>query len=429
MKRVLSTCGSFYLPALIIAIFCQAGIAAQTRHKQGAAKAAHGIEQRPVKLEAVSMQDVQAMLSDIWVIETSPSFKAAELPAEFLPPGTRVQLELEGPTRLAAEEGRKDELRGEFILLPPFLAGICASPFGEGDGPGSQVCDKGQVKNPNGPVRNEAEFSFERWEDQPTPDEIDKQFFVEQGAKRGSHFLTIYFRYKGVTWNLWIRDPDTMIGYYYATLPSNESEQIVQIWRRTTRFTGRLSAQTIAQEKTLTAGHKYPYTMLNGTWRIVTRAPAKEVSYMAEEYLPPDTRLKLEINAAKIENKLEGSVTLLPPYDQEICKTAFNQDDVQSPSACMGDKVIDPYDSVSFATEFAFKRWNPRLNKRGNKIFYLVEGIKQSDQIVYIDPIDKGATWKLWIRDHDTMIGECFVMYTTKEPDILIQIWRRVKTP
>src|SRR5262245_32646919 len=67
------------------------------------------------------------------------------------------------------------------------------------------------------------------------------------------------------------------------------------------------------------------------------------------------------------------------------------------------------------------------MSRKGpNRVFYLVEGMKPGDQLVYIDAINKGATWKLWIRDRDTMIGECFLQYNSKEPDLLLQTWRRV---
>jgi hypothetical protein len=433
MKRLLTAC--FCLSAFLAVVHCQSSLSAQSTPKKKAAKK-NGVKKTAAKMEAVSKEDVQTMMSGIWTIETSPSVEAADLPGEFLPPGTRVQLNIEGPTRLALEEGRRDELGGEFVLLPPFLPGICATPFGEGNAYGSHVCEKGQIIDPKSPVSNDAEFSFERWEEKPDPEQTDNQFFIEQGAKRGAHFVIIYFRYKSASWRLWIRDPDTLIGYYFVTLPSKETELIVQFWRRASPYKGVLSAQTAAQKREL-PGNRYPYTMLNGVWRIATTEPTKEVSYIADEYLPPDTRLQLEIdtpNSLAIEegrdNKREGSITLLPPYNQDICKTVFSQDAIHSPTACRDGEIIDPNEPVSFNTDFVFERWNRPANTKGSKkIFYLVKGIRPGAQLVYIDPLYKGATWKLWIRDRDTMIGECFVKYQSQEPDILIQIWRRVKTP
>jgi len=194
-------------------------------------------------------------------------------------------------------------------------------------------------------------------------------------------------------------------------------------------------AQTHVQRKLQTARIKY--TDLNGIWKIETELPKKEVMYQEEEYLPPDTLLKLEImppDRLAIQegkgNELEGSVTLLPPYTQEICKTVFSQELVNSPTACRGGEIVDPGNSVSFNADFVFDRWNSRMSRKGpNKLFYLVGGMKPGDQLVHIDAIYKGATWKLWIRDRDTMIGECLLQYNSKEADLLLQTWRRVKTP
>jgi hypothetical protein len=189
--------------------------------------AAQNAKRKPVKKEGV-----KTALDGIWTIESTPPKEVAEVTSEFLPPKTRVQINLEGPSRLAIEEGRKDEFGGEFTLLPPFIQGICATPLGEGNAFGSHVCEKGQITDPNRPVTNDAEFAFSRWSKPADLEEIYNIFFVDQGAKLGAQFVLITLRYKGVSCELWLRDRDTLVGRYIVTLPSKDLEQQVQIWRR-----------------------------------------------------------------------------------------------------------------------------------------------------------------------------------------------------
>jgi hypothetical protein len=190
------------------------------------------VDKKSVKKKAVKKGDVYTMLNGIWTIESSPPRDVAEFTNDFLPPGTRLELKIEGPTRLAVEEGLSDELEGKFILIPPFSQGICTTPLGESNGYGSHVCDKGRITDPNDPASNYAEFSFERWDQQPDPEELGNIFFIEQGAKRGAQFVIISLRYKGISWRLWVRDRDTLVGKCVATLPSKQLERVIQIWRR-----------------------------------------------------------------------------------------------------------------------------------------------------------------------------------------------------
>ncbi|MBO0720103.1 MAG: hypothetical protein J2P41_04735 [Blastocatellia bacterium] len=185
-----------------------------------------------VRRQPVKKEDVRTVLNGIWTIESTPPKEFKEMARDFLPPGTRVQLKLEGPTRLAIEEERKDELGGEFTLLPPFIQGICATPLGEGNGYGSHVCEKGQIIDPNRPVSNDAEFSFYRWSKSTDLDDALNIFFADQGAKVGAQFVLITLRYKSVSWKLWVRDRDTLVGNYIATLASKDIDEQVQTWRR-----------------------------------------------------------------------------------------------------------------------------------------------------------------------------------------------------
>jgi hypothetical protein len=219
MKKLFSGC--YCLLALLIVLHSHAGVMAQTAAKK-----------KSVQKKTEKKEDLYAMLNGIWRIESSSPKEVAQVPKEFLPPDTRLELMIEGPTEAALDAGQSNELEGKFILLPPFPQGICNSGLGVGNGYGSDVCENGKVIDPNDSVSNYAEFIFERWEHKTDIEQLRNNFFVKQGAKLGAQFLIISLRYRGIAWKLWIRDRDTLIGEYTAVLPSKELVGVTQIWRR-----------------------------------------------------------------------------------------------------------------------------------------------------------------------------------------------------
>jgi hypothetical protein len=208
MKGLLLAC--YCLLAMIAPMHFTAGIAPQTI----------------IKKETV------AMLNSTWIIESSPPETAKDLGIDFLPPGTRLQIKIEGPTRLALEEGATDELGGELILLPPFPQGICKTGLGGESGFGANLCKDGQLIDPERPVHFDSKFLFEAWKRKPDPIEDGNGFFMDQGAKIGAQFVTVVPLEKGVTWRLWVRDRNTLVGGYTATFPKDQLEFVVQTWRR-----------------------------------------------------------------------------------------------------------------------------------------------------------------------------------------------------
>jgi hypothetical protein len=182
--------------------------------------------------QAIRKKEAVSVLNNIWTIESAPPADMVESTGGFLPPGTKVQIKIAGPTRLAIEEGRTDELGGEIILLPPFPQNICTVGLGTETIFGGNLCEKGQLKDPARPVSFDSQFVFERWEHPSDTEQLDNGFFVDQGAKLGAQFVLVNPLHKGVDWQLWVRDRDTLIGSYIATLRSKETERVVQIWRR-----------------------------------------------------------------------------------------------------------------------------------------------------------------------------------------------------
>ena len=182
--------------------------------------------------QTIIKKETVVMLNSTWIVETTTPGEAIELGNSFLPPGTRLQINIGGPTRLALDEGKTDELGGELILLPPFPQDICKTGLGGESGFGTNVCKDGQVADPNRSVSFEAKFIFESWKRKPDPYLSDNGFFIDQGAKPGAQFVNVCPLEKGVTWRLWIRDRDTLVGEYIATLPQKKLEAIIQTWRR-----------------------------------------------------------------------------------------------------------------------------------------------------------------------------------------------------
>jgi hypothetical protein len=117
-------------------------------------------------------------------------------------------------------------------LVPPFPQGICKTGLGSESGFGANLCKEGKLIDPDRPVSFDSKFLFEAWKRKPDPLEDDNGFFIDQRAKIGAQFVTVVPLEKGVTWRLWIRDRDTLVGQYIAILPQKRYEAIIQTWRR-----------------------------------------------------------------------------------------------------------------------------------------------------------------------------------------------------
>jgi hypothetical protein len=389
-------------------------------------------------IPTVINKDTLRILNNTWVIEGSPASETGKMPNDFLPPGTRMQIKVEpDPDSLVVEQadGMRQYLEGELILLPPFPNDICRTGLGEDTLVGPNICENGKPIYPDSPASFKTQFIFNRWGRKTDTDPPENAFFKALGAKQGAQIVSISPLHKYVSWKLWLSSSESLAGMYIIDQPKIEVES--QFWKKAKASTAVEDADlpdallTSSRKSKLKSTEKSPQTFLNGTWKIVTTLARREVSYMSEEYLPPGTRLQIEVKPPTSlaleegrDNELQGTITLLPPYDREICSTVFSQDLVNSPTACRDGEIIDATESVSFNTEFSFERWNRRSKFK----LYWARGMKPGAQLVEINPVYKGATWRLWIRDQDTLIGECLLTYQSKEADILIQIWRRVKT-
>ena len=138
--------------------------------------------------------------------------------------GTAVQLQVEGASRQAIEEGKEDELGGTLSLLPPLSLTLCETGLGASTGFGTNFCAKGRVDWDAGqPVPfTDAIFALSRWDAEEARDP-DNFFYSDAGAKAGSRFAHLILKDKGVEWQLWMKNANEMMARCIATLPGRRN--------------------------------------------------------------------------------------------------------------------------------------------------------------------------------------------------------------
>lgn len=187
-----------------------------------------------VHLPLEAKEKLPTMPNGTWTIETTPPANAVELCPEFLPGGTRLRLRAEGPTRLAIEEQRRDELGGTLTLLPPFSAALCRTAIGSETSFGTNLCRGGNVPvDSQAPVSfDDAVFVFSRLDAKGVADP-DNEFFVGLGAGKGARFATVFLKNKSAQWRLWLKSANEMVSECIVHLPGkNNIDSFPMIWRR-----------------------------------------------------------------------------------------------------------------------------------------------------------------------------------------------------
>jgi hypothetical protein len=185
---------------------------------------------------AANAKNDTKMLNGIWKIEaTPPSKPGGTLGEEYLPTGTRLRLLVQGPTAVAMEENRTDELFVTVGVLPPWTPALCHTGIGASTTFGANLCgEDGSPLAPKGDASLDFEGSatFSRLTAKQLEDQ-DEIFFTELGAKVGARLMTINLKYKGVVWNLWMKSPDLMIGEAYVQgTKRNDVDSYPMYWRR-----------------------------------------------------------------------------------------------------------------------------------------------------------------------------------------------------
>jgi hypothetical protein len=183
--------------------------------------------------EAKAKDSKNDMINGTWIIEATPPVNAVKLCDEYLPTSTRIRFQILGPTRLAVEEERTDELGGTVELIPPISAALCSVGLGQSTEFGSNLCSNGQpIVDDKKTVQFDADFTFFRLTNADLED-VDNLFFSEQGAHEGAKMVTVSVNYKAVQWNIWMRSINEMISECLVVLPGkNNVDSFPMIWRR-----------------------------------------------------------------------------------------------------------------------------------------------------------------------------------------------------
>jgi len=178
--------------------------------------------------------DPTRMPNGTWIIETQAPLDALSVCDGFLPHGSKIRIDVEGPTRRAVEEDIKNQLGVTLTLLPPLSVGLCKLGVGEPVSYAKSLCADGklQVDSASPFVFDDAVMDFSRL---TKKDIVDRQldFYTDRGAKLGSSFARLWLWQRSGEWNLWLQSRDRMISKCVVELPGkNNFDSFPMIWRR-----------------------------------------------------------------------------------------------------------------------------------------------------------------------------------------------------
>jgi hypothetical protein len=187
-----------------------------------------------VSRKRFDQKDIEKMLTGTWLIDTVELSNALMPPKDFLANGMRFKLKIEGPTRLALEEKRTDELGATFSVLPPIPEVMCATEMGKNSGIGSFLCglDGKVIGQGRDAIDFEAFLNFERWSKPAELKDIANEFFLEQGGKLGAHFVLLSLRNKSSNWRLFVKDKDTLVSEMVYRNSVGKMTGVPVYWRR-----------------------------------------------------------------------------------------------------------------------------------------------------------------------------------------------------
>lgn len=189
----------------------------------------------PVEVRAAPEDITSIIRIGTWVIAAEPPAGAESVCDEHLPSGTRLRVHVDGPSRLAIEEDRHNELRGRLWLLGPHKPAICRTGLGSTTGFGVNVCTLELHPRPDLP--RDVEFdglgvTFSRWSTKDAK-ASDNEFFAALGAKAGARFALLNLKDKGLGWTLWLKSANEMVSECMVKLPGkNNIDSFPMVWRR-----------------------------------------------------------------------------------------------------------------------------------------------------------------------------------------------------
>lgn len=186
-------------------------------------------------LSATPRSKKDDMPNGIWKITSTPPQRAGRLGTEYLPDGTRVRLLIQGATANSMAEQRTDELFAMVGVLPPWTPELCRTGVAAPTSFGANLCDaNGQplVSKDPAPADLEGTAVLSRLTARQVADQ-DEIFFTELGAKAGARLMTLTLKYKGVTWDFWLKSPGLMISEAYINGEKrSDVESFPMFWHR-----------------------------------------------------------------------------------------------------------------------------------------------------------------------------------------------------
>lgn len=183
-----------------------------------------------------SIPSKNRMLDATWKILSKQPLRPGFSAPEFLPDGTRIRLQVRGPSTRAIEQDIANELVVQFAVVSPVTPELCRTGLGEVTTFGGNICDMdGQpLHSPNGkPPYLEGLATFHRLDTKTQLDEFDDSFFVAQGAPQGAGLMVISLKDKGITWTLWLKSLTEMVSRIILQGPhKRDLDELAQVWQR-----------------------------------------------------------------------------------------------------------------------------------------------------------------------------------------------------
>lgn len=173
--------------------------------------------------------------------------------------------------------------------------------------------------------------------------------------------------------------------------------------------------------------------MPNGTWVIDTKSPADVVEF-CREYLPAGTKLQLRVGGPTrraieedLDDELGGTLRLLSPVTDAICRTGIGAETGPSPNLCSEGRP-DPDAQAEFDDAiFVFSRLDEHGVADVTNGFFVQRGAKVGSRFVSLLLKHKGIQWDLWLRSPDEMLSKGVYDGPGKENfKIFPLIWRRI---
>ncbi|TXH40449.1 MAG: hypothetical protein E6Q92_07865 [Burkholderiaceae bacterium] len=178
---------------------------------------------------AAKAQLKDKMLDGTWIIDMDAWPEGPGRCSAYLPPGTRLRVQVLGPNRLALEEGRSNELGGLLTLLPAWPEGLCQTALGQQLGGGAACANEAAARQHA--WRFDVDLTFEKL-DAKAMAEVDQAFLREQGAKAGARTVLMVPKQSNVAWRLWLRHPDEMVAQCVMSGPGDDVQSVPMRWKR-----------------------------------------------------------------------------------------------------------------------------------------------------------------------------------------------------